>query len=278
MPPSKIPLSVIIATKNEEANINPCLQALQHFDEILVVDSASTDQTRHIAETLGATMILFHWNGQYPKKRQWILDNVATKHEWVLFMDADEIMTPELQQELQNLFATGPQCAGYFIKGQYIWENRKLRFGLRNKKLCLLDRSKFTFPPVNDLKAPGMGEIEGHYQPTLKAQHKNEPIGTLKHSLIHHACTNKTEWLEKHERYAAWEHYMNSHNLWPAEDSPWRNALKTAFRRSKIRPHLAFLHSYIIKAGFLDGRAGFDFARHRYLYYQMIAALNRKSS
>jgi glycosyltransferase involved in cell wall biosynthesis len=77
-------------TKNEELNIAKCLRSLNDFAEVFVVDSDSTDNTRTIAESMGARVVHFSWNGKYPKKKQWCLDNLSFSHDWVLFVDADE--------------------------------------------------------------------------------------------------------------------------------------------------------------------------------------------
>lgn len=259
----KIPLSVIVVTKNEEARIVRCLEALQGFDEVLVVDSASTDKTVVLAEQCGARVINFTWNGNYPKKRQWSLDNLKLKHDLVFFVDADEVVPPELVEEISALVH---DCAGCFVKGRYIFKGRPLRFGLYNNKLALFDRRKMEFPVVDDLDLPGMGEIEGHYQPVLKEGYKNEKIGQLREPLYHYAYEDEQSWQERHHRYADWERGMDAQNTWPDDPRP----VKKIFKALPLRPWIAFLHSYMIKLGFLDGAAGFKFAQSRYVYYRMI--------
>jgi len=261
---SGIPVSVIIATKNEERNLPACLAALKNFDEIIVVDSGSTDRTAEIARKGGAAVIPFQWNNGYPKKRQWGLNHVPTRHHWIFFVDADEVLTPQLVDEISHLSFN---CAGYFVRGRYIWNGKALRHGLKNNKLVLLDRRKFEFPVVDDLDLPGMGEMEGHYQPILRT---DGVIGQLHCELNHNAAQSEVEWLARHQRYAAWERGMNARNAWPDDPVRWRQVLKKSFRRLPARGMIAFLHSYILKRGILDGRAGLDFARKRAAYYRMI--------
>ena len=98
-----IPVSVIITTKNEEANIARCLAALDRFAEVWVVDSESSDKTCEIAKAHGAKVKTYRWDGRYPKKRQWCLENLALAHDWVFFVDADEVVTPELVDEIAAL-------------------------------------------------------------------------------------------------------------------------------------------------------------------------------
>lgn len=267
----KIPVSVIIVTKNEALRIARCLSCLQHFSEIIVVDSASTDRTVEIAAVHGARVVDFAWNGAYPKKRQWCLDVLSLQHDWVFFVDADEDVTPELVREIAalELDQDRPE-AGFFVHGHYVVNGGVLQWGLCNNKLALIDRRKMEFPVVDDLDLPGMGEIEGHYQPVLKPQHKAAPIGQIRAPLQHYAEIDGPAWVARHLRYAAWEAGMNVRQAWPKEISTFRQFLKTVFRRLPARAEIAFLHSYILKAGFLDGAPGFILARSRWRYYRMI--------
>ncbi len=264
----KIPVTVIIVTKNESRRIEKCLACLTDFSEVIVMDSFSKDGTQAIAGDLGAHVIDFRWSGLYPKKRQWTLDHIKPRHDHVFFVDADEYVTPELAAEIAAL---DWRCDGYFVKGRYTLDDKLLRFGLTNNKLALFNRHKVHFPVVDDLGIPGMGEIEGHYQPVLK-----EPggkISQLKNALVHDAY-NKN-WTARHERYAMWEAGMNQRNAWPTEDSGFRKILKSVFRAMPLRPTAAFVHCYIFKLGFLDGVRGFKFARSRAVYYRMISRASK---
>ncbi len=170
-----------------------------------------------------------------------------------------------------------PACAGYFIRGRYVIDGRTVRFGLCNNKLALFDRRRMGFPVVNDLDLPGMGEIEGHYQPVRKPGFESTRTGQLRAPLLHCAGDDRAAWLDRHRRYAAWEVGMNRRNAWPADPAGKRQMLKRLFRAAPRRDILAFLHSFILKWGFLDGRRGFILARDRGLYYRMIASCRRKA-
>ncbi len=268
----KIPITAVVVTKNEEARLARCLASLKNFSEVIVVDSGSADRTAEIAYNYGAHVINFRWNGRYPKKRQWILDHVAMRHEWVFFIDADEVATLEFIEALLDL---DYRAAGYFVRGRYIWGGVALRYGLQNNKLCLIDRRKIQFPVVDDLEAEGMGEIEGHYQPVLKAEYRRERLGKIMAPILHYAYEDTLRWGERHKRYAAWEAHIAVRKSWPREVSPSRAVVKSIFRRLPFRPLVAFLHCYVLKLGVLDGRAGFEFARSRYAYYKMIGTALR---
>ena len=262
-----IPVSVIITTYNEGQNLARCLCALKDFDEVIVVDSNSTDNTKEIAIAHGARVENFMWNGEYPKKRQYCLDNIKTKHDYIFFVDGDEEVTPELIDEIQALdFKT----AGYFVKGKYIWRGKKLNHGLQNNKLVLFDRSKIEFPIIDDLDIDGMGEMEGHYQPVLKAEYVDR-IESLSTPLLHFAYEDADGWLARHARYAKWEAEMITRNAYPRDPVFWREKLKVLFRNMPLRGLVAFSHSYLWKRGFLDGRAGYEFARSRAHYYNLVS-------
>lgn len=267
-----LPVSVVVVTRDEARRLPACLDALRGFPDIVVVDSGSIDGTPEIARASGARVVPFVWDGRYPKKRQWCLDHLALR-DWVFFVDADEIVTPELKAAVAGLFAAGaPPCDGYFVPGRYVIGGRTLRFGLCNAKLALFDRRRFAFPVVDDLDLPGMGEIEGHYQPVARPGCAGARTGRLSAALCHHAYDDEGAWDRRHCRYAAWERGMNARGAWPRDPVAAREALKTLFRAMPGRAAAAFVHSYLAKGGFLDGMAGYRLARDRFRYYRMITA------
>ena len=262
-----IPVSVLVTTRNEGQRIASCLAALSAFSEVVVIDSHSTDDTVLIAQSFGAKVVPFTWNGQYPKKRQWCLDHLTLTHDWVLFVDADEVVTPDLVDEIRAVVAS-PQHDGYFIDGLYVMNGRVLRYGLQNSKIILFHRYKFRLPVVNDLDLPGMGEMEGHYQPVPI---NGATIGYLRHPLLHFAYEGGEDWMSRHARYAQWEAGMNARKAWPVDPVPLRQIMKEIFRSLPCRGAIAFAHSYIWRRGFLDGYEGFALARDRYRYYTLVA-------
>lgn len=270
-----LPISVVILTKNEEARLAETLECLKSFQDIWVVDSNSTDKTVDIAHRLGANVQNFDWNAQYPKKKQWALDNIPLKYEWVLLLDADERVTEVLLHEIEALSALGrlDRYDGFFIKGLYRIGGRLLRYGQCNKKLSLYKCSSFRFPDVGDENYPGGWEVEGHYQPL--AQNAKPLIGTLKSFLFHDAYDDLMSLKKRHKGYAMWEAHMNMHDSWPADPVSHRDVLKRMFRALPCRRLVIFLYSYIFKLGFLDGRAGLLFAWQRYNYYKDVAALSK---
>ncbi len=265
-----IPVCVLVTTKNEEANIARCLDSVRGFSYVAVIDSYSNDRTCVIAREMGANLISYQWDGTYPKKRQWCVDAVDLPYDWVLWLDADEELTPGIINEIRCLFRDGaPNRCGYFIRGQYVIDGVVLKYGLRNNKIALMDRRKMAFPVIDDLDIEGMGEIEGHYQPVLKDGVSGK-VGQVMSPLYHYAYDDSQAWIARHERYARWEAGMNLRNSWPRDPIWWREKGKWVIRRSVFRPYIVFLYAYVFRCGFLDGRAGLLMAKSRFDYCRMI--------
>src|SRR2546425_7714577 len=94
--PDSVAVAVVIPTRNEGRHLARCLEAVERFSEVYVVDSQSTDSTVEVARAFGAKVVQFHYHGGWPKKRQWALDSLPFENDWVLLLDADEVVTPDL--------------------------------------------------------------------------------------------------------------------------------------------------------------------------------------
>jgi glycosyltransferase involved in cell wall biosynthesis len=253
---ARLPLVVVIPTRNEAENIARTVSSvIDHVQAVVVVDSHSTDGTREIAAKLGAEVVQYTWDGGYPKKKQWCLDRVHPEIVWLLFLDGDETPSPELLKELREVFAAGPpRVAAFDIPLGYWFAGRRLRHGYTIVKRALMDRTRCRFPEVGDLDAPGMGEQEGHYQPVA------ESAARLRSPIEHEDLDPVRTWFERHNRYSDWEAWLE---LRPAVKEEIRQA-KTRqgriFHRAPFKPLLSFGYAYVLKRGFLDGRAGLDYA------------------
>jgi glycosyltransferase involved in cell wall biosynthesis len=268
--PANIPVSVVVMTRNEAANIANCLRCLVAFAQVVVVDSDSTDETASIAQLHGATLVPFHWNGHYPKKKQWSLEWPGLAHDWVLFVDADERLTPALVAEIAARLAK-PRCeAAFFIDSRPVWLGRVLRFGSPYRKMALLHRQRARFPVCDDLHIATMWEVEGHYQPQLQG-----PAGRLSAPMIHADEKPPFAWFERHNRYSDWEAQLETtsgdDNSRLAGEKGWRRFAKRAVAALPCRPLWAFLHAYVLYLGFLDGKAGLHHAVARSFYYWSIS-------
>lgn len=255
-PPGRLPLVVAIPTKNEAENIARTVSSvIDHVQAVVVVDSHSTDGTREIAAALGAEVVEYTWDGGYPKKKQWCLDRVRPEIPWLLFLDGDETPSPELLDELRGVFAAGPpRVAAFDIPLGYWFAGRRLRHGYTIVKRALMDRTRCRFPEVGDLDAPGMGEQEGHYQPVA------ESTARLRSPIEHEDLDPVRTWFERHNRYSDWEAWLELHPAVKEQIRQVKTRQGRIFHKAPFKPLVSFGYAYVLKRGFLDGRAGFDYA------------------
>ena len=258
---SKAPVSVIVPVKNEAANLRRCLPALEWADEVFVVDSQSTDDTPLVAAEFGAAVVQFHFNGVYPKKKNWALDNLPLRNDWVLIVDADEVVVPELAHEIARRVVSG-EADGYYLNSKYYFLGRRIRHCGYSEcwNLRLFRHRLGRYERMPDGTGGRAGDNEAHEHVEL-----NGRALRLHHELEHHAYPTIAAWVEKHNRYAVWEAAM--HERFVREPVPptigrgkrLKRQLKKLYLRLPCRPLIRFLYSYFLRLGFLDGRPGFVF-------------------
>jgi glycosyltransferase involved in cell wall biosynthesis len=271
---NRVPISVMIPTLNEEANLPRCLDHLRWADEIVIVDSGSKDATCDIARAYGAKIIDFRWNRKWPKKRGWALREAPFQHPWVLMVDADEWIVPELAQEISQAIQSD-QYVGYFINRKFIFMGRWIKHCgyYPSWNLRLLRRGYGQFERLSEVDDTGSGDNEVHEHVVV-----NGPTAFLKHDMLHLAYPNINTFMEKHNRYSNWEAlvqfrrvHSDPHQI-GHEDISKRRTLKEISRRLPFRPTLRFLYSYFWKLGILDGMAGLTFCRLLAIYEYLSVA------
>lgn len=259
----KVPITVLIPTKNEAANLPRCLDHLHWADEVVIIDSNSTDDTQRIAKAYGARIITFTWNGQWPKKRNWALRHADLKHSWVLMVDADEWIVPELAAEIAEAIKSETNV-GYWINRKFIFMGGWLKYCgyYPSWNLRLLKRGQGEFEQLTDVGDTKSGDNEIHEHVVLEG-----PAGHLKHDMLHLAFPDISTFIEKHNRYSNWEaavqyrqHMSGSHKISNTNINR-RRWMKEFSRKLPFRPALRFFYSYILRLGFLDGYRGFIFSR-----------------
>ncbi|WP_442574756.1 glycosyltransferase family 2 protein [Microbacterium sp. F51-2R] len=266
-------ISVIVLTKNEEAGLGNTLDKLRDFDDVIVVDSLSEDRTVEIAEAHGARVVEFAWNGEYPKKKQWALENAGVANKWVLLLDADEFPSVSLVKELAGLQALldSTENGAYDINLLYRFAGKYLRYGHVVTKRSLVHVERASFPVIDDLNAPGIREVEGHYQPEAIA-----PIGKLKNRIVHDDRDPVSSWFARHNRYSDWEAHLRMNDELRKDIASKRTLKGKIFDQVPFKPALFFGYAYLARAGFLDGRAGFDYATALATYYWQIGVKYRE--
>ena len=272
-PRTKIPVSVIIMTKNEERVLAHTLQSVSEFDQVFVVDSLSEDRTCTIAKEMNAEVVQFTWNGQYPKKKEWSLLELSFRNDWVLYLDADELVTPSLAEELKLLMSTGTQHAGFDVELDYYFLGTLLKHGHKVTKRVLLNRKAVTWPHIDDLGVTNMWEVEGHYQPLIGGS-----VGRLVGRLEHNDRDPLYDYFARHNRYSDWEaHLLRNQDV--AEDvNGVRSRRGRRYANIPFKPVAFFAYSYFARRGILDGRAGFDYAIAHAFYFWQIKLKQRELS
>ena len=262
-----LPITCVILTKNEEKAIRNCLQSVAFCEQIIVVDSNSTDTTSDIVAEFGSELINFTWNGSYPKKKQWALQHPQVRNDWVLILDADERISVELRNEIIQLFIYETIIhAAFDVEIAYLFTNRLLRHGHKVRKRILLDKRICAFPVLNDLSVKNMWEVEGHYQPIVSGS-----IGFLKGKVLHSDPDPFYDYFSRHNRYSDWEAHLRINSGDRKIVRQAKSSQGRIFDFLPGKPVIFFFYSYFLKRGFLDGKAGFNYAVSLSYYYWQIS-------
>jgi glycosyltransferase involved in cell wall biosynthesis len=227
-------LSVAMIAMNEEANLPRTLESVRWADEIIVVDSGSKDRTIEIAQSFGAKTS-YHAFGGHGEQKNVALD--LCTQDWILLLDADEVLTPELQAEIQALLAGEPKFGGYWIPRLNLYFGHWMRHGgfYPDHKLRLFRRGTTRL-------SEGVGP---HSTPQFEG-----PRGTLKHDMLHYAYPTMDIYLEHMDRYST-----EIAQLLVAKGRTSRS-LPAFVWNALLNPAATFVYNYIFRLGFLDGREG----------------------
>lgn len=277
----KLPISVIVPIKNEERNVAACLQSVAWADEIWIVDSHSTDRTCEIARLHGAQVAQFDYAGGFPKKKNWALQNLPLKHDWVLLIDADERVMPELEAEIRELFRSANLLDGYYLNRRLIFLGRWIKhcgwYPSWNLRLFKHPLGRFEKLEAEDVEYAG--DVEVHEHVVLEGQ-----AGYLKHDLLHEDFKSIYHFVERHNRYSNWDAkvYANLAGGVVASSSikaslfgaplERKRFIKRMWARLPFRPLLRFVWMYLLKLGFLDGKPGFIFCTLMTMHEAVISA------
>ncbi len=283
----KVPVSFILPIKNEAANLPGCLAAIAWADEIFVVDSQSSDGSQAIARAAGASVVQFDFNGIWPKKKNWSLENLPFRNEWVFILDADEVLPPGTAGELAAIIAANdPNISGYWINRRFMFMGTWLQHAYYpNWNLRFFRHARGRYEKLTDA-ATRSGDNEVHEHIVIAGA-----TGRLGSEMDHYAFPSVDVFVEKHNRYSNWEacvaldrHLSASREHLQLREVGFRRRLKSLAARLPFRPTLRFLYVYLWQRGFLDGREGWYFARLHGVYellsvaktYEMKKAAEKK--
>lgn len=264
----KLPISVLIPTRNEARNLGRCLAPLKNWaDEIVVVDSQSTDGTIQTAEAAGAHVLQFRYTGGWPKKRQWALDTFAWRNEWILLLDADEIVTEPIMAEIGEAIRDS-RFDGYWLRFQLVFLGRMVRFGdTALWKLFLFRHGKGRYEKRLEQQDASMSDVEIHEHVVVDG-----PTRRLSNPVRHENWNSLDRYITKHNEYSNWEAhvfvYGTAGELRPSlfgNQAQRRRWLKRKLIMLPGSPLWRFLYVYIFRLGFLDGRAGFVYSMFKFV-------------
>jgi glycosyltransferase involved in cell wall biosynthesis len=271
--PGRCPVTVLILTYNEEAHIGRAIANVREWAEaVFVLDSHSGDRTREIAQAAGAS-VHTHAFESFSRQRQWALDNLPFETDWIFILDADELLSDELKEEIPlRLSAAAPDVAAFAVRPRLYWLGRWLRHGgLYPAWLTRLVR--------RGQVAYGERSVNEHIQADGRTER-------LDHDLLHVELRTISDWLEKHNRYATLEarelilvekgETARAPARWrggtQAEKKQWiRVHVWTPLLPSLLRPFAYFFYVYFVRMGFRDGVPGLTYhVLHGFAYFFLI--------
>ena len=278
---NKLAITVVIPVRNEAANISKCLESVQFCERILVVDSGSTDDTCKLAEEKNAEVVQFCYDGCYPKKRQWVLNNLDITTPWVLLLDADEQVPPELRQEIKLAISQQESPGAFLITKGFHFMGQKFRYGGFSHSAVLLFKTGIARFERIDLEETSGLDMEVHERLLVDC-----PVVQLKTPLIHDDFKGLHAYLDRHNRYSCWEAAIrmrlledqggqNDERIKPSlfgNVQQRRRFLKKLAVRIPGEPWLWFFYHYIARLGFLEGRRGFIASTIRAQYISNVRA------
>lgn len=261
----RVPVTVMVFTRDEEIHLPSCLDALRWADDVIVIDSFSEDRTREIAVERGARFFQNQFTG-FGTQRNWAIANTAPRHDWILILDADERVTPELADEIERVVARSPDDVGaYRLKRRFYMWGRWLRHSslYPNWVVRLIHRDRVQYVD------------RGH----AETQTVRGRILELEQDLIDENLRSIDDWFERQNRYARKEAEYELANeasvrgwgqLFSRDPLLRRAAVKRLSWRMPLRPVFYFLYAYFWRSGFRDGRDGLVFCFMKALYQGMI--------
>jgi glycosyltransferase involved in cell wall biosynthesis len=247
-------ISVAVITKNEEFNIRECLESVRWADEIVVVDSGSTDKTREICQSFQARVYVEEWKGFSRQKNSAI---EKTRNEWVLSLDADERIPLPLQQEIARIMEEGPARDGYYIARRNFFLGRWIRrcgwYPDFNLRLFRKSRGRFL-------------EREVHERIEIRGK-----VGYLEQPLEHWTYRSLSDFLERMDRYSTL-----------AAQEMAKEGRRYRIYDALLRPPFTFLHMYLIRGGAWEGYSGFLlsalYSFYTFIKYAKLGELQRKGN
>jgi glycosyltransferase involved in cell wall biosynthesis len=275
-PGGSVPLTVVVLTRDEEANIARCLGSVAWAHQVMVVDSGSTDGTLEIARSLGADIVKQPWLG-FSAQRDFVLRMPEVGNDWIYFVDADEWVSPQLAAEIAARLES-PQCAAFSHRLRLVFQGTWIRH-------CGWYSGSWVVRLVDRRYTKYDGSLVG------ERARVDGPIGRLANDIVDEDRKGLAAWLHKHVRYAVLEQRRRGQPVslrervrrFRSRDRSDTRPLSRvilkdlAFPAIPARPLALFLYMYVLRLGFLDGRAGLRFCLFHAWYQVTIDGLQAES-
>ena len=263
-----INLTIAIPVKNEEMNLPICLAAIgkDFAKNVVIIDSGSIDRTKGIAEQWGAQVIDFKWDGKFPKKRNWFLRNHTPQSEWVLFLDADEYLTPAFKEELCKKLQHSDKD-GYWLNYSIHFLGKSLKGGYPLRKLALFKVGAGEYEKIDEERWSHL-DMEVHEHPIIRSN-----VGVIYSKIDHKDFRGVAHYVLKHNEYANWEASRYLKLFAEGNDVSqltWKQRLKYRLLKSAMIGPVYFLGNFFFLGGFRDGARGFVFAIFKMAYFTQV--------
>ena len=265
-PAGSVPVNVVILTKNEAVNIERCVASVAWADQVVVLDSGSTDDTVALARAAGTEVVESHWRG-FGAQREFALRMDLLRRDWVFFVDVDEWVSSDLATEVAQAICR-PDYDGYWLHFRLIFQGTWIRhcgWYPSARIVRLVRRSKARYDRAAFSEHP---DVTGK-------------IGRLHNDIVDDDLKGLAAWLHKHVDYAQLEARRRHGEGLPvatraAHDSLLRSFLKNRVaKRMPARPLVQFLYMYVLRGGFLDGRAGLSFCLYHAWFQIAVSDFSR---
>ena len=264
-------ISTFILTLNEESNIQDCIRSIPESNDIVVLDSFSTDRTVEIAESNGARVVQRKFDN-WSAHQNWAVQNIEFKNDWVFYLDADERMTPELWAEvLESVEEQSREVSAFFCSRTNYFMGKPI---------------PRVYPPVDIVRLfkPTKVRFERLVNPITIVDGK---IGRLKNRFVHYNFSKGlAEWVDKHNKYSTWEAMeadkilsnsaeVEELSLFSRDSGIRRMALKNLSLKLPFRPLFKFAYLYFFRLGFLDGLPGLRYCT-LLMFYEYLIDMKRR--
>jgi glycosyltransferase involved in cell wall biosynthesis len=261
-------LTIAIPIKNEAVLLQGCIDAIgtNFAAKIIILDSGSTDGSLEIAKENDIEVLDFKWNGQFPKKRNWFLQNYTPSTKWVLFLDADEYLSESFKSEVRKNI-DNDNLVGFWLTYTRYFLGEKMKGGYPLRKLALFRVGAGEYERIEENNWSAL-DMEIHEHPVLEGN-----TGTIKSEIDHLDFRGISHYVIKHNEYASWEaeRFINMDKSDTGRQRwTWKQKIKYKLMQTPFIGPAYFLGSYFLLGGFRDGSRGLAFSILKASYFTQI--------